>query len=371
MYWLVLLLLIPYIYILMKIFRGLLKIRPFFPPEAASTFASIIIASRNEQTKLPLLLGDISSQDYCRDLFEVIVVDDNSTDETYQIANGFNSIRRIKAVRNSGAGKKSAIKTGIGLASGKLIITVDADCRLGISWLKAIVSYYEKEKARMIICPVRLKGENGFFNRFQELEFLSLQGITAGSAVAGDPVMCNGANLSFTRESYNRHSGDLHEEISSGDDIFLLHSMKKENQKDIIWLESRDATATTCTSPSLKSFISQRARWLSKAGAYTDISTKSLAIVTLVAVLVQISTLIGGIIEPGYLALFAEAFILKSVPDFLILRNTATRYGERSLLRWFPLAQLVYPFYVLSVMAVCHSGKRFSVNFPCPKGILS
>lgn len=357
MCWLALVLLIPYIYIILKIFSNLLKIKPYSSSGYASTFVTILIAARNEETNLPTLLYDISLQDYSPHLFEVIVIDDNSTDNTYFVAEGYKRIRELKVIRNPLKGKKGAIRTGAGLAAGNLIITVDADCRINRSWLSTIASFYEKEKPGMIICPVALKGGSSFFHRFQELEFLSLQGVTAGSAVAGDPVMCNGANLSFIKESYNRHSAYLHEDLISGDDIFLLHNMKKDKRETILWIESVAAIATSGTSLSLKSFMIQRARWLSKAGAYKDLATKGLAIVTIIAVFVQLSSLIAGIIETNYLVLFATVFLLKSVPDYLTLWNTTTRYRKRSLMKWFPVAQFIYPFYVLAVIAFLLSGK--------------
>jgi len=139
----------------------------------------------------------------------------------------------------------------------------------------------------MLICPVMLESKPGFFNIFQELEFLGLQGITAGTAVAKRPVMCNGANLVFKKEAYLVNVNNLHPEIPSGDDVFLLHSLKK-NHNNIKWLESEDAVMITAPSATLKDYINQRNRWISKAGAYSDRDTIILGLVTFIAVLTQI-----------------------------------------------------------------------------------
>jgi hypothetical protein len=202
----------------------------------------------------------------------------------------------------------------------------------------------------MIICPVELQGGRGFFHRFQELEFLSLQGVTAGTAITEKPVMCNGANLAFTKQAYNLHSGDLHEEKVSGDDVFLLHSIKENKENRILWLESADVLATTKTSETVSSFIHQRARWISKAGSYSDGYTVALAIVTFVTILLQTSLFVVGIFNPVFLLVFLAAFILKSIPDFLILQNTAMRYKKKNLLWFFLPGQFIYPFYVISVL---------------------
>jgi len=263
MHWFLLTILLPYIYIILRAYRNLLKIKQYSYDDPPTSFITIISACRNEEKNLPFLLADIVSQDYPPELYEVIIIDDNSSDSTRAIVSGFRGISNLRIIRNEKTGKKEALKTGVALAKGGLIITADADSRMKRKWLKTIVSFYEKKKPDMIICPVLLRSGRGFFNRFQELEFLSLQGITAGFATAGDPILCNGANLSFTKETFQKHSQNLHPELVSGDDIFLLHSIKKESGSNILWLESEDVTVTTAASPTLRTLLKQRARWIS------------------------------------------------------------------------------------------------------------
>ena len=265
MHWLIAILVLPYFLILLNIYRSLLKIKTYRISTESGTFISVVVACRNEQENLPVLLYNIACQDYPKELFEVIIVDDNSTDRTFETASGFTGIDNILAIRNNGHGKKAAVETGINASSGSLIITTDGDCRIGRNWLRTIAAFYEEHKPDMIICPVQIESGSGFFGRFQELEFLSLQGLTAGSALSGDPVMCNGANLAFTPEVYHDHSQNLHFEIASGDDIFLLYSLKKQNRSKIFWLESPESIVTTAPSPSIWSFLKQRKRWISKA----------------------------------------------------------------------------------------------------------
>jgi glycosyltransferase involved in cell wall biosynthesis len=366
MYWLPAILILPYFILFLRLYKSLIKIKPFNYSDNPVTFVSVIVASRNEQKHLPALLQAIALQNYSKDLFEVIVIDDHSTDNSFEIAAGFDGIRNIYTINNKGKGKKQALRTGIEVAQGKLIITIDADCHMGINWIRTIAAFYEKNRPDLIICPVQIESVPMIFGRFQELEFLSLQGITAGSALAEDATMCNGANLAFTREVYLNHCADLHDEINSGDDIFLLHSLKKEKTKKILWLESADAMMTTESSPTLTSFLRQRSRWLSKGKAYKDRSTIVLGIVTFMTIVLLLVCLAGSLINPRLFSVLIIIFILKSVPDFLILLNTSTRYERRSLMKWFLPAQLIYPFYVLSVVA-CSVIFRNQVSSPSQK----
>jgi poly-beta-1,6-N-acetyl-D-glucosamine synthase len=351
MQWLLLLPLVPYLYLLLKIYSGLQKIKKFDPGNISDQiFVSVIVSCRNEEENLPSLLADISEQDYDPDRFELIIVDDNSVDSTFRIASGYGRIRNLKVIKNSSSGKKSAIRSAMIASVGDLIVATDADCRLKRNWLKTISAFRSVYGPDLIIGPVMLKGGKGFLHSFQALEFLSLQGITAGTASAGNPVMCNGANLSFTRDTYDKHSGDLHFEKVSGDDIFLLHDAKKDKGKKILWLESEDVIVTTSTSSSWSHFFRQRGRWISKTGAYSDKFTVILVIVTTTAILIQPFLLFAGFFNPIFFLVLSAAFILKSIPDFLILRNTAARYGEGKLMRWFIPSQIFYTYYVLRII---------------------
>lgn len=349
MQWFPAILILPYIFLLLKIYRSLQKIKPFLVKNDPSTFVSVVVACRNEEEDLPHLLKDLSEQNYQTEKFELIIVDDNSTDGTFKIASAFQNNANIHTVKNSGKGKKEALRTGIGIAKGNLIITTDADCHMGKNWIRSIASFYEATNADMIICPVRIKETSGFFGRFQELEFLSLQGITAGTANAGDGTMCNGANLAFRKEAYFENLDNLRFDIPTGDDVFFLHSLKSKSGSKILWMESFDAVVTTSGSSSFREYLNQRKRWLSKSSAYTDINSILLGIVTFVTISAELFLLAAALYNKSFLPAFLVFFIFKSGADFLILYNTAVRYERKKLMNWFLPVQIVYPFYVILV----------------------
>jgi biofilm PGA synthesis N-glycosyltransferase PgaC len=349
MLWLLLILIIPYIFLLLRIYISLRKIKPQIILPASETFLSVIVACRNEERNLPSLLSGIASQNYNPDKFELIVVDDNSDDSTFEIASEFKGIENIKVLKNSASGKKRAIYEGVKACTGDIVITTDADCRMSRKWLKTISSSWSENRPELIIGPVMLDGGRGFFQRFQELEFISLQCVTAGTAASGDPVMCNGANLAFSRDAYLKSSEDLHPELVSGDDIFLLHSIKKRAGR-ILWLESEDANITAKSALTQGAFIKQRARWISKSGSYDDRYTKLLAIVTFVTIFFLVFLLVAGIFNSLFLLIYLAGFFLKSIPDFMVLYNRAAYNRKKNLLWFFLPGQLIYPFYVLSVV---------------------
>lgn len=349
MYWLPGILILPYFFLLLKIYRELLRIRPYSPKPDPSVFTSVIIACRNEQERLPILLDCIANQNYPKRLFEVIIVDDNSTDNTCEAASRNKSMPGLTVIKNRGRGKKEALKTGIDAASGRLIITTDADCTMGPGWISSIASFFEEHTPDMIICPVQISAAGKFCAVFQELEYLGLQGITAGTAVAGNPLMCNGGNLAFTRVAYLRNTGNLHPELDSGDDVFLLHSVKKEPGSKILWLESPEAIVTTAASASAGSFLKQRKRWLSKWRFYNDKNTNLTGLITFSAVLLQLTVMTALLSDLTFIWLAVAIILLKSVPDLLIIGNTGKRYRQKIAALWLLPAEIIYPVYVIVV----------------------
>lgn len=357
MQWFAIILVLPYTILLLIIFRGIRKIKPYKPNNKGTSFISVIIPCRNEEENLKGILQDLKSQNYPEDLFEIILVDDLSYDNTAGTARSFKyELRNLSVIQNSGKGKKAAINTGISIARGSLLVTTDADCRMGPGWLRAISDFHSESGSKLIICPVRMKGDEGIFSGLSETEFLALQGITAGTASMGNAVMCNGANLAFSKELYVNHQRYLHPSIPSGDDIFLLHSAKKDSNYTIRWLESTDALLETASPSSFIKLIKQRKRWLSKAGAYNDLLTIVLGIVTFVTILLQAGTMALLPFNHTFIYIYLAIFFLKSLPDFLIIRITANRYNIKGIMQWFIPLQVIYPFYVLIVAVTAFTG---------------
>jgi cellulose synthase/poly-beta-1,6-N-acetylglucosamine synthase-like glycosyltransferase len=352
MVWIPVLASVPYILILSWILYRLLKTEAYKPEPPGNTFVTIITACKNEEKNLPLFLEAISRQDYPASAFEIIIADDNSTDKTAAIAADFRSGIRISVVSNKGRGKKSAIRSAAEKASGELIVTADADTVPGKSWLSSIESFYHSSKPSLIIGPVYIKAASGFWQRFQAVEFLALQGVTAGAAAAGSAVMCNGANLAFTRKSYIENAAGIRPEVAGGDDVFLLHSMKKSGNTAIRWLESPDAAVPTLPVEGARSMLDQRSRWIGKSIYYNDAFTIVLGLTTFAAILSQATLTLSLAAGSRFILPLAVLIVLKSLPEFLLIRNRAKFYRQPAFPLLFIPFLILYPFYVLAVIMI-------------------
>ncbi len=123
------------------------------PEKQASVFISVIIAARNEEANINGLLQSLYDQQYPKELYEVIIIDDHSTDTTWSLLQGQDFLpMQVKPLQLSAfveersaiaSYKKKAIETGINAAAGTLIVTTDADCRFNPMWLQTIAAFYE------------------------------------------------------------------------------------------------------------------------------------------------------------------------------------------------------------------------------------
>lgn len=133
--------------------------------------------------------------------------------------------------------------------------------------------------ADMLILPLRMESEAAkpsVLERLQIAEYAAIQQLTLETAARGHAVMCSGANLIVRRERWLESYTDLHPEIPSGDDMFLLESFKRRGLKiKTLSLNTQPSTLNSLTAtvrpqPSWRTFFRQRMRWAGKAPAYTD-----------------------------------------------------------------------------------------------------
>lgn len=346
-------------------FRGWQKLKEFSPGfSTPSTPVSIVVAVRNEQHTIPMLLQDLLGQDFQPD-FEIIIVDDASQDNTAGAIQPFlaknKNVRLIHLPedRDVKAHKKKALSKGIEAATYDIIVTTDADCRMGKKWLSTLVTFYEKKKYKLIIGPVAFHEEKNIFEKFQALEFASLVGITGASAAFRNPVLCNGANLAFEKsaffddDGYNSFSG-----YASGDDTGLLHKIKKKyGGKAIGFLKSAEAVVYTKAQPTPARFFNQRRRWASKTRHYNDFTTLALAIVAGLCSVSVVLSLLLSFFSSKFALVFIILFSIKTAVDLIFLIPVTAFFKKQRLLWLMVPMQVLYVFYVVFAGALSQSGK--------------
>lgn len=236
---------------------------------------SVIIPVRNEEKYIEALLADIHLQTYPKEYFDVIIVDDYSTDNTVEVIRrlGYSNVKVIPLhlEEETFAYKKKAITTGVNYSSAELIITTDGDCRMGPNWISSIVSYYNTHQHKLISSPVSFHQEKKWYEKIQTVEFQYLIGVGAACMKNGMPSTCNGANLAYTKELFEEiHGFEGIDDIAFGDDELLLHKIYKQYPDAIGFNKSKEAIVYTYAKQNLSDFIEQRKRWAKKNANYFD-----------------------------------------------------------------------------------------------------
>jgi len=326
-------------------------------PGHGEAFISVIIPVRNEEENISNLLRDIEAQNYPKNLLEVIIIDDDSTDLTVDVAQrcvvSFKLLIIPKKKSLFLSHKKAAITQGVQIASGNYIVTTDGDCRVPPNWISSIDQTYQKTDSKFISGLVTFSDERSLFGKIQTIEFASLIGTGAASINAGFPNMCNGANLSFEKLAFAEVGGyEGFENIQSGDDEFLMHKMHLAFPGKVSVLKDRSAIVTTTPKRTFVDFFHQRKRWAGKWPHYKLPSIKILALFIFLYNTALVAGVIYTIFYPSFYKVFLACFILKSLVDYLFLDNVLQFLGKNLKIKLFLITSIFYPFYV-SFFAVC------------------
>ena len=313
---------------------------------------SIVVALRNEAENVKRLISDFAAlhQNHCT--LEVILVNDHSNDQTYTMATSlsanYNWITVLNLVENSG--KKAAQKKGAESTTGELILFTDADCSIPNNWADFYAIYYqEKNNPDLIIGLVDMQ-PSFWYENFFRLEFLSLVLSGAAAYALKTPVYCNGANMAVKASVYKTYDPDY--AISSGDDVFLLHEIKKQNGA-VELLKSKDHLVKTPANKSLGSFLNQRTRWSSKSYFYKDPATNMLAILVLLSNLILLAAFLGLFIQNS-MSIVLLIIALKILPDLILFLSGKDFFSYHKILFFYPILAVLYPIYVLftAVLAI-------------------
>ncbi len=342
-----------------------------------ATKITVIIPARNEEKNIATCLDSICNQSYPKELFEVIVVDDHSTDDTAAIIKNY-AAQNVKLISlkdhvsaDLNSYKKKAIEVAIQQATGELIVSTDADCVVKEHWLQTIAAFYEEYQPAFIAAPVAIDCSNKFIEFFQGLDFMMLQGITGASVHKKIHSMCNGANLAYTKKAFEEVDGFAGiDNIASGDDMLLMHKIYKRYPDKVMFLRSKETIVHTAPVNSIKEFLNQRIRWASKADKYDDKRIFAVLLlvylVNLLLMILPVMALFNNVqytmlnVQCSIWGLWIYLILLKTITELIFLYPVAKFFGKQSMLWLFPLMQ---PFHIIYTVIAGWLGKFGSYSW--------
>src|SRR3989344_515893 len=131
---------------------------------------SVIVPAHNEQDSIERTIKSLLKLDYPKNKLEIIVVDDESTDNTANIVKKFKQVRLIYN-KHKGVGKASAVNAGIKSAKGEFFGVLDADSEVDKDALKTVLTYFTNEKVGCVITPIKVIEVKNLYRGLQKIEY--------------------------------------------------------------------------------------------------------------------------------------------------------------------------------------------------------
>ena len=355
MEWIFLILAFIYGFLIIYFYIGLNRIQT--QTENDTFTVSVLVPARNEGNNIVACLESLHRQTYPNELFEVIIIDDNSTDNTASVVKDYlrdKSNFRLIRKRDDGSKptfKKQALKLALDSVKTEIVMTIDADTVANQRWIELMIAQYGKDTG-MVAGLVTFPGENenNLFKKIQTLEFAGIVFAGAGSAGNNMPLICNGSNLSYRLKAFQDAGGyDSNIHLPSGDDDLLLQNIHRNTNWKIKYSILPETINYTRPAENLHGFINQRARWASKSLHYPK---KWVFLLMLCIYLYYLSIPVFGVLAilgifP--LGIFLVGLSVKLVTEALVISRALKILGRMDLAKYYLPAQIFQIGYVLVV----------------------
>lgn len=334
--------------------KGLFKLNCQPPPQSLPSI-SIIVSMHNEASNATPCVEKLVNLDYPKDLFQIILVDDRSTDDTADIIEGFAKkysfiqTFSIQTVDQDFAPKKYAIDQAILRAGGEIILLTDADGRVPSGWAKHMVECFSDNVGMVIgYAPYNTSFPfNRLLYHLLSLEYLSHASVAAATTGLRYPVTCVGTNIAYRKKVYIDLNGfGKFKNIHTGDDDLFLQRIREETDWQIKYCTHRNSQVLNDPPTTWKKFFHQRLRYASKGFLYPIRVTFSLIFFYIFNFLLILSPL-TLLLDPGYATPIVTLLIFKSVIEFIFLKTAASSLNDIRHIHLFPVAFLLHIPYVV------------------------
>lgn len=361
--WVVIALLLNLFYVIQFLFSYLAykKLPKNFKVSDHQTIGfSIVVAMRNEASNVKKLLASLTALDYPKNLFEIILVDDFSDDQTTTIVEqlieeykgldiNLHSLKEAGLTHNR-AFKKTAIQIGVSYAKYEWVVTTDADCLHKPSYLKTLAGFIHRYKPRFISAPVNLGPNKSLFQKMQALEFKGLVGLGAAYLQRDKPFLCNGANQAFQRNVFQKLNGFKgFEHMESGDDIWFMHKVQERYPFELYFAMHPNLIVESTPCNNLNDFINQRKRWTSKNSSYKHWSQ----LITLSVDYLFYCALLINILIGVFMGQFLTLALVMALSKFLVEGNFFAAINRDIKTKAWPLIFLItFPLQIVYVVSI-------------------
>jgi len=349
---------ITYFIFCIWLINGLSSLNLEVPKNIKNDFISVIIAVKNEENNIKKLLDSLYKQSFATKKYEIIIINDNSSDKTENIILGYKikipnlRIISIDSTPDNWASKKWALNIAIEESRGNIILQTDGDCIPQKEWIEKMSAPFSKVDIGFVVGHTPLiKNEKKFLNRLMVFENLAQEAFNASCVGNNLTVSCVGRSIGFRKEFFKNANGYKNiQSIISGDDDLLMHKIVNKTNCKINYVITENSYVYSETPSSLNKFIQQRMRFASKGILYYKLPfiSNELKLILPFLYILNFSTLIMILFfMSDYSLLFLIPYFIKTFSDFLLLFTFCTL----SKIKWdnlsFITLSILHPLYII------------------------
>lgn len=316
-------------------------------PQEHNIPVSIIICAKNEAHNLAENLPSILTQTYLH--YEVIVVDDASTDNTPSVLatfkKNYNNLQVVTITTNEPRkfkGKKFALSKGVAVAQHEHLLLTDADCKpASENWIQKMAAPFHNNKE--IAC-----GYGGYYhhvgllNAFIRWETMHTFLQYATYTLAGKPYMGVGRNMATTKTMFSKaQSSSAWNELASGDDDLLVQA--SDNPRKIAIVAHKDAFTMSEAKANWAEWLKQKQRHISTGKYYHSRTKLLLGVYAISHALCWV--LFFALVSWSYFSMVFILFFLRCFLYWTIWQSTAAKLRDKKLWLWIPLCDFGWALY--------------------------
>lgn len=306
--------------------------------------ATILIPCRDPNSNLLELIDEMKSQIGKSAQIEILVINDFSN--TKNVLNNTHHIDlagELPNLTSATNNKKQAINLGVNLAKFETIICLDADVRLNKDWWIILSNFIADKNPKFAAGLHRYSDTTSFLNKFLRLEQDILTASSIAALLMGQPTMCNGAFVVFSKAAYNSvngYEGLYH--INGGDDLLLYHRIFKQYPLEVFYIKNLSSAVESTAASTWTELIHQRTRWISKSADYELSGIKIQALLILMANVTSVLSLFWIKLVP--------IFVVKILIDLIFIFQIKPFYRFKYYYRDYIVFSIIYPFYSLTIV---------------------
>lgn len=321
-------------------------------PSLKNISISIIVCAKNEAENLSTLIPKLLEQDYTN--FEIVLINDASSDNSLEIMEGFGSkysnIKVVNVVNNEAfwGNKKYALTLGIKASTHDFLLFTDADCvPKSNQWIKAMSSHFTNKKSLIIGYGAYAKQKNSLLNKLIRYEtlFTALQYFSY--AKIGIPYMGVGRNLAYKKNTFYKANGFMnHMNVRSGDDdLFVNQVATPENTTICI---SQNSFTISKPKKTFSQWFKQKRRHISTAKFYKSQHKILLSTFYLSQLLFWVLA-ISLLITSYKFIIVISLILIRLLFHYIVIGKSAKKLDETGTIIWSPFLEIFLVIFQLSI----------------------